>query len=272
MKDILRNYKVMALLSTCLFWIYCDNDADIVGSDDNVSNTNFIASRTFSFEVDIVNQSRLSVESINGSVVITGRTGVNSAVITGERKVGSESVEDAEAHLEELEVSVSDLGNEILVQTTQPSETHGRSYTVNYDIALPNDIEVMITSINGNVEIDSIGNQVTTSLTNGQVILDEISGNTDIDLTNGNINAEVTLPLDGIMDLDITNGNIDLDIPINTSATFSAGVVNGLITISDNLTLHNPASTPTSRSGTLGGGRGTITLNTTNGNINVTGF
>lgn len=271
MKDLLRIYGTVALLAPCLLWTNCSNESSIVSSDGDVGNTNFTATKSFSFQVDIINQTRLSVESINGNIIITGRTGSNSIVITGERRVGSESVEDAEAHLQELEVSVSDLGNEILVKTTQPGETNGRSYIVNYDITLPKGLKVLTSSINGSVAIDSISNRVSTDLTNGQITLDEILGNTDIDLENGIIDAEVTVPLDGTADMRTTNGNIDLDIPQSTSAEFSATVVNGIITVSD-LDLQDPVSTSSSLTGTLGDGRGTISLSTTNGNINVKGF
>jgi DUF4097 and DUF4098 domain-containing protein YvlB len=92
-----------------------------------------------------------------------------------------------------------------------------------------------------------------------------------VDLINGDIDGKVTLPLDGTIHMGITNGSIDLDIPQNTSAEFTAGVTNGSISVS-NLELRNRVETSKSLTGTLGDGRGTISLNTTNGNIMVTEF
>jgi DUF4097 and DUF4098 domain-containing protein YvlB len=167
--------------------------------------------------------------------------------------VKSESTEDAEAHLKELAVDVQDLTNEILVRTVQPNQSGGRNYIVNYTITLPKNMDITVNSLNG------------------RVTLDEILGSVFVDLVNGVIDGEVTLPLDGTINMGIMNGSIDLDIPLNTSAEFTAGVTNGNISVS-NLELQNRVATSKSLTGTLGDGRGIISLSTTNGEIMVTGF
>jgi DUF4097 and DUF4098 domain-containing protein YvlB len=105
----------------------------------------------------------------------------------------------------------------------------------------------------------------------GQVLLDEISGSAVVNLVTGGIEAQVTLPEDGMVNLNLVTGNIGLNIPQNTSAEFSAAVVTGTISMSD-LVLQNPASTSTSLSGTLGNGEGTILLNVVTGSVSVHGF
>lgn len=68
------------------------------------------------------------------------------------------------------------------------------------------------------------------------------------------------------------SGDSNLAIPVNTSAEFSAVVNIGNISVS-NLVLQNEVTTSTFRSGTLGSGQGTITLETeVLGNISVSGF
>jgi len=106
---------------------------------------------------------------------------------------------------------------------------------------------------------------------NGQVNLDEIIGSASVSLVNGQIVAEVTPPKGGIISMSVVNGGIDLDIPQYTSAQFSASVVNGTISMYD-LVLIGLVSTPTSLTGTLGTGEGTIALSTVNGSISVSGF
>jgi len=91
-----------------------------------------------------------------------------------------------------------------------------------------------------------------------------------VQLVNGQIQAKVTLPTDGVIAMSTVNGGINLNIPQSTSAEFSASVVNG--TISTDLILINLVSTPTSLTGTLGTGEGTIALSTVNGSISVWGF
>jgi len=211
------------------------------------------------------------LEAINGNVAITGISESDSVIITGERRVGSESMEDAEEYLKKLEVRVQDLGNEVFVKTIQPEKSYGRNYVVNYTITLPKDLEILVSNVNGIVTIESINNDVTVTNVNGQVTLDEIFGSASVSLVNGQIEGEVTLPFDGVIGMSVVNGNIDLKIPVSTSAEFSAKVTNGNIGVS-NLVLQNQVSSPTSLGGRLGDGEGMISLTTVNGNISVLGF
>jgi DUF4097 and DUF4098 domain-containing protein YvlB len=88
---------------------------------------------------------------------------------------------------------------------------------------------------------------------------------------NGQITASVTLPSAGEIDMSLVNGNVDLRIPQTTSAQFSATVAIGSISLT-NLSLSNETVTPNSRTGTLGGGDGTISLDAGNGTIAVQGI
>jgi hypothetical protein len=270
MKSMFSKSIIAILLFACVFWINCGKDKS-TSSDDTVDNTNFTAERSFSYGVEVVDHSQLSLEAINGNIKITGKSGSDSVIITGIRRVGSESTQDAEEHLKFLEVSVEDLGNKVLVKTIQPEKTYGRSYQVNYAITLPEDLKVVVSSVNGNVTLDSINNEVVVSNVNGTITLDEIYGSVFVTLTNGGIDGEITMPQDGLIEMILVNGNIVLNIPVETSAAFAAGVTNGNIVVS-NLTLKDQIVTSSSLSGTLGEGRGTISLITVNGNINVSGF
>jgi hypothetical protein len=270
MKSTFKKFITVVILTTCIIWIDCGKD-NPVDSNDTVANTDFVAEKSFSFQVGVEDHSQLRLEAINGNIAITGIWDSDSVLITGKKRVGSESIEDAEEHLINLEVRVQDLGNEIFVKTIQPEKTYGRDYVVNYTMTLPKDLKVLASSVNGSVAIDSINDDVTISNVNGLITLDEIFGNAFVTLTNGEIDGEVILPLNGTITMTMVNGNIDLHIPANTSAEFSAAVTNGNIKIS-NLYLKDQTHSPTSLEGTLGEGQGTISLITVNGNISVWGF
>lgn len=270
MKKAISKSIIVILLFACVFWINCGRNKS-VDSGDSVDNTNFFAERSFSYQVDVVDHSQLSLEAINGNIKITGMSESDSVIITGIRRVGSESTQDAEEHLQFLEVSVEDLGNKILVKTIQPKKSYGRSYQVNYTITLPKDLEILVINVNGSVTVDSIDSDVIVSNVNGTITLDEIYGSAFVSLINGGIDGEITMPQDGMIEMSLVNGNIHLNIPVSTSAVFTAGVTNGYITLS-NLTLQNQIVTSSSLSGTLGDGKGTVSLITVNGNISVLGF
>ena len=265
----LRNFCLLTVITLGFITIVGTGGGG--GGSSSSKNNDFEAEEPFSFEVDVVNQTQLRLQGINGEIDITGIGGANSVIITGVKRVGSYSIQDAEEHLDELEVNVQDLVNEIFVETVQPQNTGGRDYVVDYTITLPNNFEVQVANVNGLITLDSINNNVIVDNVNGQVTLIEIMGSASVNVVNGEIESEVTLPLDGTIDLNTVNGNINLDIPTNTSAEFSANVTNGNINIS-NLVLQNEVITPTSVTGTLGNGEGEISLDTVTGKINVSGF
>lgn len=185
-------------------------------------------------------------------------------------RVLSESVEDAQAHLQDLDINVQDLLNEIRVETIQPANTGGRSYIVNYTVTLPKFLKNNVNNLNGIVTLDSIDNDVTVLNMNGTATLTNITGSASANILNGQIQGTVTLPLNGVIDMTTLNGDIDLEIPVNTSAILSASVTVGTIT-TQNPVLQNVVSTPTFLRGTLGNGQGTIELEAKQiGHITVT--
>jgi hypothetical protein len=245
-----------------------DNDDEYYN---NVSNTHFSATETFFYKLTVINHSKLRLKGINGNVTIIGGSGTDSVIISGEKRVASESTRDAEIHLQELVVNMQDLTNEIYVKTIQPQETYGRDYEVNYTIYVPNYFEISTDIVNGRVQIENINNLVTVNNVNGTTTLNNIYGSTYVGMVNGQIKSNQTLPLNGTINLITVNGNIMLDIPRNTSADLSADLTNGNVT-SSNLDIRNPVIFPKSIHGTLGSGQGKIKLSAVNGNISISGF
>ena len=201
---------------------------------------------------------------------MTGSPEATSVHITGERRVESSSTRDAKERLEDLDVDVQDGANEVSIKTIQPDETHGRNYIVNYTITVPQDLEVQLHTITGDVTVDAIHTTVSIIAIAGNIRLGDIFGNTFVNLATGIIDGRVTLPIDGVLNLSTVTGGIGLEVPTDASAQLSANVITGHISLSD-LVLENQNSSSTSLSGTLGDGRGTITLSVMTGNISISG-
>lgn len=217
-----------------------------------VRNTNVLASEPFAFNLDGAGRLRVRLEGINGSVLVNGGPTGGVVAITGVREVRSDSRQDAEAHLAQLQVDVQDAGTDIVVRTTQPQASEGRNYVVNYQLRIPASIGLGITNVNGSLDVLGMTGVVTASLTNGRA------------------EASVRVPAGGSVSLTTINGEIVVHLPSDTSAVFSAQVGNGSITLTD-LVLQNEVRTSTSLRGTLGTGNGTVSLRTTNGAIRVDG-
>jgi len=203
---------------------------------ENGSGINKVKAReSFLHTVDLTSQISLKVEGINGTISVESVSGTNQVSISGEKLVSANTYQDANSHLKDIKIQIDESTNEVVVKTEQPESSNGRSYTVDYTIKIPDHLNVIVRSFNG-----------------------EIKG-------------KITLPLNGIVDMKLLNGIVTLEIPQNTSAEFSANLVNGLISV-HNLTLQDEVSTNKSVHGRLGDGRGEISLKTTNGKIDVLGY
>lgn len=234
------------------------------------SDWEFSMQKIFEAELPVESHNQVNIAAINGEVVVTGRRNVDVVMVTAHLMVGSDSQKDAERHIDDLEISVTDSADEISIQTVQPKNTGGREYHVEYDIIVPSDFEVITTQVNGSIDIIDIDNSVDVKNINGDILLSDIVGGVAADVVNGSITATVTLPVDETIDLITDNGGIELRIPHSTSAVLGASVVNGVIHTS-NLEFADLVQTSHSLTGSLGDGEGVIEL-WAGGNINVIGF
>ncbi len=263
-------YKARGAVVGCLLGVAAAGCTDIVSSIDDVDNTNFEAFATFSFTLDVTTQTQFRLEGINGNMTVTGDPDATTVEVSGERRVGSNSTADAEAHLPNLRVEVDERSSEFVVRTVQPNNTRGRSYQVTYEVTAPASMVQSIANVNGNIVASGVSSDVAVGNVNGNVTTIGLFGDLSVGLVNGNVVADVTLPPSGDVALATVNGNVSLTVPQNVSAEFEATWVNGGATIS-NLTLQNQQITETSIRGVFGGGDGTINVGLTNGSITVTG-
>lgn len=249
-----------------------DDDDRVVCPPDEVNFTGFSAQEAFNFNLAVLNHDELLMLGKDGDISITGDPGAASVMVTGVRRVLSDSAQDAQEHLQMLQVRTEDLNTRARIITERPDCTLGREYIVDYTITLPDYFQLRINNLGGVITIDAINDEISVNNLAGDVTLTNIVGSIEVNLLSGKISAGIlSLPLNGTIDLNILNGNIDLEIPTNTSASFLAEVNSGSISVT-NLTLINEITTPTSVSGTLGSGQGSIHLETEIiGNIDATG-
>ncbi|MEZ4703159.1 MAG: hypothetical protein R2834_22720 [Rhodothermales bacterium] len=220
---------------------------------DPVGNTDFIAAEPFRLTLSADGIAALRVAAINGEITIVGSATADSIVATGERRVGSDSQEDAERHLHDLTVSLRQLNDQATLATDQPDRSGGRDYTVDYRIVMPAAMALTFEHVNGDVQASGLQGEVAMSL------------------VNGTLDVETSVKPARPLDLSVVNGQILLGIPASTSADFEAHVVNGSIGLT-NLQLDDFEGTTRSMTGRLGGGGIQIALDVVNGTILVRGL
>jgi DUF4097 and DUF4098 domain-containing protein YvlB len=241
------------------------------GFDIQSSEPKFFAEETFTSELFLVTDMRIRLEAVRGDIEIEGQDDADSVTVIAQKWVGSDSLEEAEMHLNELEILITEETEEILIQTSRPEDSQDRRYIVDYHIILPSNLEIEVTLVNGDIGVQDVQNSVVIDAVNGDVFLSNTAASAIVSLSNGSINSNMVLPLDGEIRMYTDNGNIDLGIPTSTSAVFAASVVNGVISDS-NLEFDDAVQTSESLTGTLGNGEGMIDLGTVNGNISVVGL
>jgi DUF4097 and DUF4098 domain-containing protein YvlB len=237
----------------------------------HISGSEYTASANFDIRIAVDGLTAFTLNGINGTIDITGSSTADTIHVWGVRKVESDTQNDADTHLDDLQVEVTNTPPTLRIETDQPNNSNGRNYEVTYHVTLPEGMIIIVNNINGNISVDDMENNVNANLVNGNVIISNIGGNIVVTNVNGQIDCRSALALNGICQLSLVNGNIELEIPTSTSALFTASVVNGSISV-DNLTLTNSTITPFTTTGTLGGGQGTITMGVTNGNVAVDGY
>ena len=268
----MRPLKIKPLQYTVLFvlllLIYGCGVTDL---DDQISNHNYAAKEEFTYNFEADGKNKLEISAVNGTIQITGDPAVTVVKIEGERIVQSESKEDAQEHLKDLSVEITQYERSLAVQTKQPKKSDGRNYIINYRVRIPNTWSIAVENVNGNLTVDSLDNDVACDLVNGNCTLDEIKGDVYNSVVNGNIEGKLYLQQKGTFNISTVNGSIYISIPTSSNASFSSSVTNGFIQIS-NLPIETVKQTSKIVNGTLGEGAGNISLQTTNGNIKVSGF
>lgn len=262
---------ILILLTACDGSVSTNFSVNNDGFPFQAGDPQFFANDTFTTEFQLVNHSRIRLETVRGNIEIEGRNDTNSVTVIAQKYVGSDSLEDAEANLNELEIMVTDQNDEVLIQTLQPVNMQSRKYIVDYLIILPTDLEIDVVHTNGDIDIINIENWVTVDSENGNVFLSNISASVIVTIANGSIDSFIDPPLDGEIILSTNNGDIDLSIPSATSAGFAASINNGSIQ-TFNLEFAAAVETIQSLSGTLGDGDGVIDLGSINGKISVAGL
>ncbi len=262
---------ILIVLTACSGGVESNFSVSSDGFNFPAGEPKLFAEETLTTELPLLNQSRVRIEGVRGDIEIEGRDDTNTVKVIAQKWVGSNSLEDAELNLNELEILVTDQIDEVLIQTLQPLNSQGREYIVDYHIILPRNLETEVTVINGDVGVLNVQNRLLVDAENGNVFLANITANVIVSLTNGNIDSTMVNPLDGEIRMNVDNGHIDLSLPTTTSAEFSASATNGSI-ITYNLEFEATVQTSQSLTGTLGLGEGVIDLGSNNGNISVVGL
>ena len=204
----------------------------------------------------------------------------------------------AEALMKELQSEVEVKSGRIDVQSRFPRRVEsigimdlfGRNSTnlqINYYVQVPEDTDLWLQTTNGEVQVQGTSGHLDARTTNGGVQVSNVRGNVVLQTTNGEVHvtnvtgqacahttngavvAELRkLPTSGTVDLQTTNGNVEATFDRDLKADLDASTTNGRVSVEFPVAASIARGSRTIH-GTIQGGGAKITIQTTNGNVEV---
>ena len=151
----------------------------------------------------------------------------------------------------------------------EDSGRRSRDISVDFTVALPAGVNVLSSSINGDVEVDGATAQVDVHTVNGDVRGISSSGPVSAGTVNGSITAKMrSLPGNADLDFKTVNGSIDLELPSQLDADVELRTVNGGFRTDFPMTLSGRVS-PRHLNATIGKGGRRLRATTVNGSIEL---
>lgn len=251
--------------------------------------------------------SAFTIDNVQGSVRL--RKTAPGSKISGVVKIhaaGFDKEADAKLAAEAVELRETLNGGELVVSVELPASGRNKTFTVAFDLLVPEDLVVSVITDNGRISVDGLtvaqldttfgeidlaftrapaGGETTlrtsdgpvradshegdldVATTNANVELFSIAGNTRVLTTQGAIAARILPPRAGEVFLSTTNAPIDLGLPRDYGARLLAVTsAPGVVSVSD-LVFNPTGSFPDQAEGVLGDGAGRVDLRTTNADI-----
>ena len=253
--------------------------------------------RDFHYSFPLAAGGRVSVETFNGSVEITGWD-QNTVDISGSKWGPTSEAADA------LRIDTDHTADSISLRAVRPSEWRSnlgarfevkvpraavfdRIVTTNGTIRTEDGAgPARLHTTNGSIHVQGFHGRLDAETSNGPVDLIDVEGDATLHTTNGHIHAE---RLNGGADASTSNGSIDLDLPGKLARDVRAHTSNGGITLrlEEPLNAHVMAQTSNSSirsdfdvrmsgewnqhhmEGAIGSGGPMIDLSTSNGAIRI---
>lgn len=214
----------------------------------------------------------LKIENTNGKMVVRPGTG-NTVEIVATRIAKAGSDEDARKLLAEERIEESVSGSSITISSRRARMNFGggRQYQVDYEVRAPIGIALDLSATNGTIDVSEWEGRVAMSATNGELTGRGLKGEVDASTTNGRVEIRLAALAERGVKVETTNGEVTVEVPRDAKGRVLARVTNGDISVSGLNAEAAPTNTRRRYEAVLNGGGPTISVETTNGGVNVRG-
>lgn len=237
---------------------------------------------TFKKVIDADNVAMLTVESRNGKIEVSSWNKDKIEIIAYKR-VSAPSRSQAQDLFEELIIEVEEQGNSVDVFTEWPRYNRNSnsgfmgwlfggssySYSVSYEIKVPEKMDMDLKSTNGRLEVFGIEGRMRLKTTNGKIVGEDLRGSVRCKTTNGSINVALEDVTErDEMSFETTNGSVKVYLPRNIDADLRAKTTNGSIRCELNIT-EEYSHSKKRMDAVINDGGTDIYIRTTNGSIKL---
>lgn len=197
----------------------------------------------------------------NGGVLVSGWDR-DSVHVVAKLHAQAYSEEDARTLAGRVRIQ-SEHGN---IRAEGPGNRRGESWSVTYEIYVPNRTDLSLDTENGPVAVEDVSGTMRLTAVNGPLSLERVAGDVRAHAQNG----PLAVVLEGTswsgagLDASTQNGPVVLTIPEDYNATLETGTVNGPMSVNFPITLQGRIGGRRITT-TLGRGGPTIRVVTTNG-------
>lgn len=216
----------------------------------------------------LVPGSTLVLDNDVGSIIIEGLDD-NNCNMTAEIKAKAPTEEEAKELVEQTKIELEPNGNTLTVKITKPPNRKNRSVSINFNITVPEQTALQISSDVGEIQISNITETIKTRTDVGEISCKQITGDVDIQSDVGKVNVVYSKDAPATCNANIKTdvGSIDLTTPPGCSAVVQANTDVGSIRSDMPLTVKGRIGK--NLNGTIGNGQGKIYLKTDVGSIRL---
>jgi hypothetical protein len=242
-----------------------------------IMSKKYSKSDTSEFIISTTGKSELYLDNINGDIKIfkSNDSGFVKIIALKEVRVKKKY---RDTPFDEIKVNIDTTGNTIAIKTEMKKskgdfikfDFHKSPY-VDYEIWVPDNLEIKIDNVNGKIIADTLSNSISIHNVNGDVDLGKSSGMIVCEIINGNFNASADSTI-GIS-VKIVNGKVNLLLSNVINADFDISTLNGSINYEqiNFREMNKEKKRLRGKSGTLHENLPVIKLETVNGKINLLG-
>jgi hypothetical protein len=208
---------------------------------------------------------RISVDGgPNGGVAFIGENRRDVKIVA---RVQVSADDDATASAIAKQIRIITDGGQI--RSEGPTQRGRTSWSVSYDIYVPNQTNLEATTENGGISAKEIQGKMNFEATNGGIHLSDVGGSVHARTTNGGVTADLsgtTWQGQGL-DLQTTNGGATVYVPRGYNAQLETGTTNGGMRVDFPITVRGSLNRGITTQ--LGSGGPLVRVMTTNGGVHI---